>query len=338
MKRTIIVILLLSILAGSVFAQLSFSGEAYAGFQLEKTYDNDEIVSATHRKEAAPKFEFIATAFRENYGIKFDTTFQTTNPFTINGIYGWVDFLNNTIHLSMGKISDAKWVSSLDSDHEIFFDKITGFRLEYRTPLQGLNVGAAFPADDFSFEKFAKKIIFGASYVQALFNTVIAYDMGNNGRLLFGFNFTGIDDLTSAGIQFKANDFATWDNPLRGGEIYINEKVGYRIMRPLIVSLLAEQKIYKNPVTLGDPDSDVDLLFMLTGSYRILPVLTGSLTFGLGSPNKFNQTNFILKPCIEYSLKGPALFYVEYELNVNDIADKKQDNHRFGFGIDVMAF
>ena len=340
MKKTVIFALLLYILAASAFAQLSFSGEAYAGFQVEKPFDQDNIVSALHRKEGAPKFEFVATAFRENYGIKFDTTFQTTIPFTLNGIYGWVDFLDSTIHLSMGKISDAKWVSSLDADHEIFFDKVTGFRVEYKTPLEGLNVGAAFRAEDINFENMAKRIILGASYVHYLLNAVVAYDMGRNANFLFGFNFTGIDDLTSAGVQLLASNLATWDSesPGYGGEILMNEKVGYRIMRPLTVSLLAEQKIHKNPLDPSDPDSDLDLLFQLTGSYRILPVLTGSLSIGFGSPNKFNQTNFILKPCVEYSLKGPALFYVEYELNVNDISDKKQDNHRFGFGIDVKAF
>ena len=341
MKRAVIIVLLFFILVESIFAQLSFGGEAYAGFQLEKLYDQEENVSATHREEGAPKFEFVATAVRENYGIKLDMTFQTTNPININGIYGWANFLDNSIRLSVGQISDAVWVSILDPDlPELKFDDVTGFRVEYKTPLQGLSVGAAFPAKDFRFEKFAKKIIFGGSYVHELFNTVAAYDMGSNAQMLFGFNFTGIDDLTSAGIQLRAGNFATWDSSQVGysGEFFINEKVGYRIMRPLIVSLLAGQKIYKHPTNLDDPDSNFALTFTPSVFYRIMPNLTASLSLELDTPNKFKQVDFAIKPCFEYSLKGPALLYVEYEFRLVDISDKKQDNHRFGFGFDVVAF
>ena len=340
MKKSIVVLLLFSVLASNVFAQLTFSGEAYAGFQIEKPYNAGETVSAVHRDEGAPKFEFIATAVRENYGIKLDTTFQTTNPFNLNGIFGWVDFLNNTIRLSVGKISDAKWVSSLDPDHEYFFDKITGFRIDYKTPLEGLSIGAAFPANDFDFDRFVRKFIFGATYAQALFNSVIAYDIGNNGKFLFGFNFTGIDELTSAGVQLLAINLATWDSESPGywGEIHINEKIGYRIMRPLTVSLLAGQKYYAEPNVDGDDNSNLALSFALSASYRIISNLIASLTLELSSPNKFDQVDFAITPCVEYSLKGPALLYVQYEFSLVDIGDTKQDNHRFGFGIDIMAF
>ena len=331
MKKYIVVFLLLCILAGNSFAQLTFGGEAYAGVQIEKQYDQDETVSTTHRKEGAPKFNFTAAAVREDYGIKLDADFQTTNPFTLNGIYGWVYFLDKSINLAIGKISDAKWVSNLDTDNEVFFDKISGFRVEYKTPLAGLNVGAAFPANDFDFDRFAKKIILGASYVQPLLNSVIAYDMGNNGRFLFGFNYTGIDDLTAAGIEIRAVSLATWDSRVAGfgGELTIKEKVGYRVMLPLTVSLLAGQTFY------GDPDAKAALFFTPSATYRVLPNLSASLSLKLSSADAFKTTDLAIKPCLEYTLKGLALLYVEYELKFTDM---KHDNHRFGFGIDVKAF
>ena len=172
-------------------------------------------------------------------------------------------------------------------------------------------------------------MIFGATYVNPMFNTVIAYDMGSNAQLLFGFNFTGIDKLTSAGIQLLATNLATWDSASVGGEILINEKVGYRIMRPLTVSLLMSQTFY------GTSGKDARLYFTPAVAYKILPTLTASLSLEIGSDDLFKNTNMTITPCLEYALKGPALFYVQYEL---ELVAMKEHNHRFGFGIDVKAF
>ena len=339
MKKTIIVSLLICILAGNVFAQVTFSGEAYAGFQYENSFNGDNIVTADHRKEGAPKFNFQAVAQRADYGIKLDVDFQTTNPLTLNGIYGWAYFLDDSIHFTVGKISDGKFVSSLDADHEYEFDSVTGIRVEYRTPfLEGLNLGLAVPAlggegnyaGDYKLERMAKKIILGASYVTPLFNTIAAYDLGNNARFLFGFNFTGIDELTSAGIQIRANNLATFDYPVIGGSVQINEKIGYRIMRPLIANLFLSQTFY------GEEDKDMALTFNPSVSYKILPNLTGSFSLDVTSTDLFKSQVITFTPCIEYNLKGPALVYAQYDLI---IARYKGDSfHRFGLGIDIKAF
>jgi hypothetical protein len=301
MKKFVIVSLLLGILAGNVFAQLTFSGEAYAGISLEKPLnDTDETIGTNHREKGAPMFNFVAAAARENYGVKLDTNFQVPGSISVNGIYGWVYFLNKSINLSMGKISDGKWVSSLDADHEITWDEVTGFRVDYKTPVAGLNVGVAFAADDYTLEKFGQKLLFGASYVNAMLNTVLAYDLGNNGRILFGLNYTGIDELTSAGVQFVAKNFSTWDSKSPGfwGEFNINEKAGYRIMRPLVVSLFLSQTIYNNP------DVDAILTFMPAVSYKIRPDLTASFSLDITTANYFVESQVIsLKPCLEYTKK-----------------------------------
>ncbi|MCL1836450.1 MAG: hypothetical protein FWG46_02755 [Treponema sp.] len=333
MKKAIVFFLLAVVAATGVFAQLTFSGDMYAGFQVEEYFGKDDksVTSLLHRKEGAPKFNFVAAAARETYGVKLDVTFQTTNPFNLNGVYAWAGFLENALRLSLGKISDPVWLSSLDADHEEKFDDITGFRVDYKVPyLEGLNLGFAFTVDDFDVEKMFKKIILGASYVCPMFNTVIAYDNGNNARLLFGFNYTGMDDLTSAGIQIKAFNIATWESTVYRGRLELNEKVGYRVIRPLTVSLLMEQVIF------GTPNTDPRLSFTVEGSYRIMPNLTGSLGLEIQSADLFNTQIISIHPYFEYTLKGPALLYAEYELSLAEY--RSGSFHRFGFGIDIKAF
>ena len=331
MKKLVLILLIFGVLAANAFAQLSFSGEVYAGIQLEKAYEETEKISTNHRDEGAPKFLFIATTQRENYGAKLDLSFQATNPYTqtLEGLYGWVNLWENNIRLTMGKISDGVWVSSLDADHEFVFDEITGVRVEYKTPVAGLRVGFALPTQDYNLEELAKRAIFGASYVNAMFNAVVAYDSGNNDNVLFGFNFTGIDSLTSAGIQAKISNLATWDNTLVGGIIQVNEKVGYRVMKPLIVSLIAGQTVY------ADTKKDIGLSFTPGASYRIMPGLMGYLNVELKTNDYFETNDLKITPSLEYSLKGPALLYVQYELEMKEL---KNDSHRFGFGIEIKAF
>ena len=336
MKKVIIFSILFSLLAGNAFAQLTFSGEAYAGAQYKRDFNGDDSADVYNRIKGGPYFDFGASLVKENYGMKLSTIYQTTSDlqladaFSLNGLYGWVNFLDNSIRLTMGQISDAVWVSSLDVDHEFYFDDITGFRVEYKTPLPGLSIGAAFPAKDYDGEKFAKKIIFGASYIHPMFNTVFAYDMGNNAQLIYGFNFTGVDQLTSAGFQIKASNLATWDNPLVGGVVQVNEKVGYRVIRPLTLTLLAGQTFY------GDKDTDVTLFFTPGIAYRIIPALTACLDVEIFSENYFESQVITINPYLEYSLKGGALFYIEYELALAKY--KKDSYHAFGFGIDIRAF
>ena len=50
-----------------------------------------------------------------------------------------------------------------------------------------------------------------------------------------------------------------------------------------------------------------------------------------GSPNN----NLSLLTGIEYTLRGPAVFYVEYKLN---LANMDTATHSVGFGITIRAF
>ena len=342
MKKVIIVSLMLSIFTGSAFAQLAFTGSAYAGIRLQQE-NGDQAIDTYHREEwsRVPRFDFTATAMRENYGVRLDTTFQMSDDpegqnFILNGIYGWVDFPGfldgDALRLTMGQINSTPWVlPRLHPSHsEIKFGDVRGFRVEYATPLQGLSVGAAFRADGEDLQWTAERIIFGATFIHPLFNAVFAYDLGNNAQALFGFNFTGIPDLT-AGIQLEASRLATWDHPVYGfpGMLQMHQIVGYRIMRPLNVFLILGQTIH------GTSDSDIGLEFIPGVEYRILPNLLASFSLILDSPDHFTTTNLSLNPVLEYTLRGPAVLYVEYLLRLDNM---ETATHTFGFGITVRAF
>ena len=333
MKKAIIISLLFGVLAANVFAQLTFTGSAYAGIRLQNTPDDGTEVTTMHREEGAPRFNVTATAMRGNYGVRLDTTLQMTEDpdghFTLNGIYGWAGFLDNSLRLTMGRISSAAWVTRLHSSlHEHFFDEITGFRLEYSTPVQGLSVGAAFRANGHSLQTFGEQMILGATFIHPIFNAVFAYDLGNNVRTLFGFNFTGIPDLT-AGIQLRAMHLASWDDDFFPGLLEMHQMVGFRLMRPLNVFLIFGQTFH------GTEDSYVELEFTPGVEFRILPNLVASFMLTIDSPDQFTTTNLTLNPMLEYTLRGPAVFYLEYQLRLEDMSAA---THTFGFGVTVRAF
>ena len=327
------------IAAGSAFAQVSFSGEVHAGIELRNAPppvegDRDTSITTTHREYGAPKFDFTATVMRENYGARLDTTFQSTaNPqehFTLNGIYGWVTLLDNSLRLTMGQISTPAWVTRLDGrliEHRL--DEITGFRVEYATPIQGLSVGAAFRSEGGDVQRFGEQMIFGANFLHPLFSAVFAYDLASNGQAIFGINFTGISDLT-AGLQLRANNLASWANELLYfGMLQMHQKVGYRITRDIFVYLITGQGIF------GTPHLDTFLEFTPGIDYRITPNLTGIFRMTIDSPDGFSTTNLMLRPSIEYTLRGPAILYAEYELRLDNM---DRATHTFGFGITIRAF
>jgi len=336
MKKAIIASLLVSALVASAFAQVTFSGSVYAGIQFQKPHDGDETITTTHREEGAPKFNFITTIMRENYGARLDITFMHTGAedpeghFSLNGIYGWVNLFDNSLRLTMGQISSTPWVlTRFHSSHtERKLGDIRGFRVDYSTPIQGLSLGAAFRADDHNLETFGEQMILGASFIHPMFNMMFAYDLANNVHTLFGFNFSGIPDLT-AGVQLRAIHLASWDDEFHPGELQVRQIVGYRIMRPLNVYLILGQTFH------GMPGLDVGLEFTPGIEYRFLPNLTGSLSMTIESPDHFTTTNLILRPSLELTLTGPAFFYLEYELFLNDM---DRASHTFGFGMTIRAF
>ncbi|MCL2380758.1 MAG: hypothetical protein FWC64_04080 [Treponema sp.] len=355
MKKVIIVFVMAGVLAGSAFAQVSFSGEASMGIRLTNPPGGDESITTQHRDDilTAPRFDLSATVTRENYGARLVTRAQGSpaqgGTFGVRGIYGWVDFnglasANDSLRVAIGNFADGLWVMQLDADFsEQIIDLVQpGLHLTYATPLQGLTVGAAFRAAGQDMETLAEQMMFGGTFITPFFSTIFAYDLGNNGRTLFGvnvptFGFAGLHDL-SAGFKLFGMNFATWDSTSPGfmGILTMYQRVGYRISWPLSVSLIASQRLF------GSPDvNDVELMFGPGVAYRINPDLTASFRAMLDSPDHFSTTNMTLRPAIELMLTGPALFYAEYEFRLPDIGSSNPGNravHTIGFGLEIRAF
>ena len=338
MKKALIGFLLISVLASGAFAQITFSGSAYAGIQFQNPVGDGETITTNHREEGAPTFNFTATVMRENYGARLDTTFQRTdNPeqhLTLNGIYGWVNFdgflENDSLRLTMGHISSTPWVLTRfhHSHAEIEFGTVRGFRADYVTPIQGLSAGAAVRAEGDGIERTLERMVFGATYIHPMFSAVFAYDLSANVHTIFGFTFIGIPDLT-AGFQLRAGNLATWDNNFTPGTLLLRQQVGYRVMRPLNVFLIMSQEF------VNESGSDTWLEFIPGIEYRFLPNLTGSLSVIIESPDHFSTTNLTINPLLEYTLRGPATLYVEYALRFDNMDTA---THTFGFGITIRAF
>ena len=337
MKKIIIVSLLASVLTGGAFAQVTFSGSVYAGVRFQSTQDTDETIGAFHREdnfEREPRFDLTVTVMREDYGARLDTSFQFLGPgdennFVLNGIYGWINFFDNSVRLTMGRISSPAWVTRLDASlPEHFFDEITGFRVEYTTPIQGLSVGAAFRTEGRDLERLGQEAIFGLNFIHPMFTTVFAYELGRNVRTLFGFNFIGISDL-SAGLQLRADRIASWDEAPFEGILQVHYKIGYRVMRPLFVYLIFGQRFHG--------ESNVGPYWEITPgvTYRFMPNLTGALSMTLDNFDGNPNNNLTINTSLEHTLRGPAIFYVEYELRLDNMDTA---THTFGFGITIMAF
>ena len=340
MKKVTIAFLLACVLTGGAFAQVTFSGSVYAGIQFQSADDTDESITTTYREGHPPRFDFMVTAMRENYGARLDTRFQMTDDpdghFSLRGIYGWVDFPgfsdDDAFRLTVGQITSTPWVlSRFHSMHsEIKFGDVRGFRLEYTTPIQGLSIGAAVRAAGDGLQRTAEQMIFGVTYIHPLFNTIFAYDLAGNVRTLFGFNFTGISDLT-AGIQLHAERLASWDDPAVGypGVLQIRYKLGYRVLRPFNVFLIFGQRIH------GTSGAGAEWEITPGIEYRFLPNLTGSLSVTLDNYRGNPDNNLTVRAGIEHTLRGPAIFYVEYELRLDNMENPA---HSFGFGITLRAF
>ena len=366
MKKALIVFLMAGVLAAGAFAQgVELRGSAYMGIRLQGGYGegNDARFGVFHVEDGftrPPRFDLSATAARANYGLTLDTRFLLpTNPetghpdaqFVLHGLFGWVDFGgfagNDSFRLTMGQISSPIWVTALHASlPEHKFDEIRGFRLEYNTPIPGLSVGAAFrtnrptPAGEMlpmSFGRFFQQSILGATFTPPPggipVRAVLAWDFSSNTQALLGVDFTGIPDLT-AGIQLMATRLASFGDPpaVEGGfpgSLTMDQLVGYRVMRPLNVYMIFGQTIH------GASGVDPELRFTPGVEFRITNDLSSSLSLMIESTDLFDTTNMTLSAGIEYTLRGPAVLYLEYKLQLFDMGSPL---HTIGFGITVRAF
>ena len=325
--------------SSSAPAVLTLGGKASAGMQVYAD-DSGNTVSALHRKDGSPLFNLTAAAQAANYGIKLDTDFRAEagSEVTLNGIYGWAAFMDDGLHVSVGKISDAKWVASgIDPDgNERSYDGVTGARVDADVPfVQGLNVGFALRANDWDTETMLKNTVFGASYNSGSLGSVLAYDMSGNGNILVGVNYSDLVPRLDAGIRLEATNLNTFGSDTFGGQMAVYEKASYRLAAPRLTPyVILGQTFYGN----GDKTA---LVFNPGISCRIdaVPGLTAFFGAKLETPDYFDTNALALKPEVEYSLGGTALIYAEYEMGIDNLsASDPAIGNRFGIGLEVKAF
>jgi len=100
-------------------------------------------------------------------------------------------------------------------------------------------------------------------------------------------------------------------------------------MRPLNVYLIFGQRHFAR--------SGVGPEWVVTPgvSYRFLPNLTGDFRVSLDNYDGNPNNNLTIVTALEYTLRGPAILYMEYEVN---LADMDRATHTFGFGITIRTF
>jgi hypothetical protein len=324
--------------SSSAPAVLTLGGKASAGLQIDAD-DSGNTVSALHRKDGSPLFNLTAVAQTENYGIKLDTDLraETGNELTLNGIYGWAAFMDGDLRVSVGKISDAKWVAAIDpSIPERSYDDITGARVDWNVPdVQGLNVGFALRANEWDAETMLKNTVFGASYNRDSLSSVLAYDMSGNGNILAGVNYSDVVPRLDAGLRLEATNLNTFGADLFPGQMAVYEKAAYRLAAPRLTPyIILGQTFFGN--------GDKTALVLNPGvSYRVdaVPGLTAFFGAKLATPDYFDTSSLALKPGVEYSLGGTALIYAEYEMGIDNLsASDPAIGSRFGIGLEVKAF
>jgi len=339
MKKILAFSVLLALCINNAFSQITFGGYFYSGIELDIPYGSDETWKVNHRdgKYGGTEFGLFGTVSRDRFGAKVDTAFQplTDDPFKVNGAYAWVNFLNKQLVMSVGKINDASWVTTLENNYK--FDDVTGLRLEYTTPIDGLRVGVAFDAGEYDTETFFKNLIFGGTYLHSLFNAVIAYDFGSNTQMLFGFNYTGLDAIgvSTLGIEMQVIEIALFE---KFGVVSLDEKIAYDVNRNLTARLHLAQKFQ------GNSSRKHELAFTPGVTYRIIRNrLTAFFDMGISFPDNprdyFDIFNMKIHPWIEYNLGNAGLLYFEFITNINDIRrPKPKADFTLGFGIDIRVF
>jgi hypothetical protein len=340
MKKLFVVFVLLAVCSAGAFAQLVLNGEFYTGLEVSVPHESDQNETVTmnhvdhHEAKGATQLNVTGTYTKDSFGLKLDTVFKDvdTNFYTLNGAYGWANFFENQVRVSMGKISDGVWVSKLEDEYVL--DELRGFRVELKPQaIEGLNVGAAFHAGqtgdtEYDGEEFGYGMVLGGSYITPVFNAVAAYDRSGSGTVIAGLNYTGIYELTDAGIQIKYGEFADWETI---GYITIGEKIGYRVMRPLTVSLYATQTLYGN----SDTDPDPALLFNPEVAYRLTSTITAGLELTVDSLDLFTTTNLAITPYVDISLQGSAYVYFQYTASLPDM---EGPDHSLAVGLTVKSF
>ncbi|MCL2382397.1 MAG: hypothetical protein FWC64_12565, partial [Treponema sp.] len=121
-------------------------------------------------------------------------------------------------------------------------------------------------------------------------------------------------------------DYAIFGSP---GMLRTYYKVGYRITRPLTVYVIYGMRFFARA------GAGPEWVVTPGVSYNFLPNLTGDFRVSLDNYGVSPNNNLTLVTALEYTLTGPAMLYVEYELRLDNM---DRATHTFGVGITIRTF
>jgi hypothetical protein len=192
--KKILVVLLAILVAGGLFAQISFTGDVKTGLRLSQTGDpastiGDEKLIELWHDDAAQRFYLEGKlTVADNYGLSFGLVGKPAPDavaFDYARLYG--EFLNDVLRVTVGKGTGGAWGTGGKLDTT--FDDTSGLKLEIM-PVAGLDVGAQFRTELgtkvsasplMTLDQWSNEITFGVKYEAAgLFKVVTALKLDSD--------------------------------------------------------------------------------------------------------------------------------------------------------------
>ena len=348
MKKIILAAGLLA-LATALFAQgLSFYGDMVTGFvfsmpgpeheirpgEKEKTdirMKGESVDAPTNRLQLRGEFD------GGNYGIKFRLhydfdTFLTgfSEMLDVDNLktydwgfdpakqaaWVWGDFFGDFLRLSIGKIGDNKWNTTLDEKWGLEEYK-TGLRAEIN-PGYGINGGILFkippqyvaPEEKYTAKRLLREMMIGARYDNSLFSVAMALEMDgmdnyrdDEQEMTLGFMWRGVPRMQT-GVEAKMQ-YLGWskDFPFDYNTFAFNimQMAGYDFSSMFYGRL----KIYEKKKS-GEDNWTLDMYpFAIYKFSRWLEV-GGELGFGADMTKFADTWYFAVKPLMYYHLGANA--------------------------------
>ena len=268
MKRALIVLLMLAVAAGGLFAQISFGMSAKSGLRL--AYEDDATFATGNYS-----FEFKASAAAKEDGkAGAETSFKVARGGTGDvGAYVWLK-PSDFILLGLGTKGPEGFKSLGKNDTSNGVNDSDGFHLKVLEPIAGLNIGLTINPAGVGKKPTDSTYRAGVALTQSAFGTAANFSYSGETEVAnaaVGFNLRGLPSTGLTGFGFDAS-FTNVTKLMDEGTITLGPKFGFKFgdLGANLSSL-----VY---VPVGAV-SELDLLIDADASY---PVATG-VTAKLGA-------------------------------------------------------
>jgi hypothetical protein len=332
--RKILVVLLAILVAGGLFAQVTFTGDVKSGLNITQSDENPDDKDPKVKlwnDDAGQRFYINgAVDFDDDFGLAFGFYGKPDSAVSVAYDYArlYGEFLNDMLKLTFGTGTGGVWGTGGKVDTT--FDDTNGIKLEIK-PITGLDVGFQLRtelAGDQTVEQWLKETIFGAKYDVDLFKVVAAF------RLDSDYDGTTDKDDIAVLVAFDLKDnlvpglTVSVQGAILGlgdlesyGFARIGQNVGYQVTPALKVSLGV-----KETLNLRKTDNDlstfrIDVEPAVSFKLSDLIALALNVTFATGgSGEDFAGPDVVydvgVKPAATFTLNDHASIYTYYKLGL----------------------